>query len=280
MHYDLFAFDLDGTLLTTDGTIPEATRAFVMNIARTAKVTLATGRSLASAQQYIVELRISTPVILYHGAIVWDQLEQRPILEHHIPIELARHALATARHPSLHVQVYRSVDDPHVYVASLTPPIAHFLAKERLPPREVGELAAILDRPPVKFLLIGPPSVLAEAEEALREAVPELSVVRSEHEYLEVLPPGVSKGQALTWLCAHLGVPLARVVAVGDQLSDLSMIELAGLGVAMSHAPQDLLLQADLVIPSVRYLEVALGKDPPVRERASKAKEAPCLHHD
>lgn len=254
MRYELFAFDLDGTLLSPDGKIPEATRAFVLELGRTARVTLATGRSLASAETYIRELAITTPVILYHGAVVWDPVGGQPIRERYIPPELARRALTVLKRFPVQPQVYRTVADPAVYVARVTPPIQAFLEKERLPVQEVQDLDEVVATPPLKLLAIGDPSGLGEVGETLRRAVPELTVVLSEKEYLEVLPPGVSKGEALSWLCQYLGIRPEHVVAVGDQMSDLTMIELAGLGVAMAHAPSELKARASLIIPSIASL--------------------------
>jgi hypothetical protein len=55
--------------------------------------------------------------------------------------------------------------------------------------------------------------------------------------YLEILPPGVSKGTALQAMIETLGVPASATIAVGDNWNDLEMIEAAGLGVAMGSAP-------------------------------------------
>lgn len=257
MRYRLLAFDLDGTLLARDGTIPPGTKEFLTAARGQAKITLATGRSLASAQRYIRELEITCPVVLYHGAVVWDPPAGEPVLERTIPADLAHRVLAVLESLPVHVQVYLAVGDPTVYVARVTAPIQRFLDKENLPVKEV-QLTGIL-RSPLKFLAIGEPEILATTEETLREALPELTVVRSEREYVEVLAPGVSKGEGLARLCAHLGIGLEDVVAVGDQMSDLSMIERAGLGVAMAHGPATLQERADLVVGRVEEIRDALG---------------------
>jgi Cof subfamily protein (haloacid dehalogenase superfamily) len=274
VRYALVAFDLDGTLLAPDGAVPVATHAFLEELGRSARVTLATGRSLASARRYVVDLGITTPVILYHGAVVWDPKTGAPLREHRIPPDLARRALAAALRFPIHPQLYRAVEDPTIYVAHLTPPIRAFLARENRKAQAVGDLAPWADQGPLKLLFIGDPLGLGEAEDALRQAVPELTVVRSEREYVEVLPPGVCKGEALAWLCVRLGIPLERVVAVGDQPSDLSMIERAGLGVAMAHAPEEVRAKADVVIAAIPSLQRILGMaggDPRPRRRPSVA---------
>ena len=69
----------------------------------------------------------------------------------------------------------------------------------------------------------------------------------SEPEYLEILPSGISKGTAMDAMLAALGVSAAEVVAVGDNWNDLEMIQAAGLGVAMGHAPPGVRERADYV---------------------------------
>jgi len=253
--YRLFVFDLDGTLLAADGSLPPETEAFVKELSCRARVTLATGRSLASARPYALRLEINAPAVLYHGAVIWDFAGGKALSERRIPPELARRALeVTARFP-LHVQLYRAAEDPTVYVERVTAPVREFARKESLPVRTAA-LDRLADEAPLKFLLIGEPSVLPSAGKALREAVPTLTVVRAEREYLEVLPPDVDKGTALEWLCGRLGIPLSQVVAVGDQESDLSMIERAGLGVAMAHAPEGVKAKADKVVEAVWKLPI------------------------
>jgi hypothetical protein len=256
--YELFVFDLDGTLLSQDSSLPQEAVEFLRALSGRAKVTLATGRSLTSTRPYLRRLGITTPAILYNGAVVIDPVSERPLFVRRIPKELALKVLEVVRGFPVHPQVYRKVEDPWIDVAKIATPIQRFLAKEGLPAREVGDLRKAVFQAPIKFLIVGEPGVLPALEQALRSEVPEVSVVRSETEYVEVLPPGVSKGEALAWLCNRLGVPPSRVVAVGDQRNDLTMIELAGLGVAMAHAPEEVRTRADLVVSTIEELAAQL----------------------
>ncbi len=262
MLYRLFAFDLDGTLLTPDGAILTEAREFLAELQTWARITIATGRSLASAQRYILELGLTNPVVLYHGAVVWDPIARKALFERRIPSEEARRAIAALTRLPVHIQVYMDIGDPNIYVSQITGPIADFLVKENLSVVEVGDLTKFLNRSPIKLLVIGNSDILALAEYALRKKVPSLSVTRSESTYLEVLPPDVSKATGLSWLCAYLGVKWEEVVAVGDQMSDLSMIEQAGLGVAMAHSPALLRNKADLVVHRVDEIRKAIGMAP------------------
>ena len=253
--YKLFALDVDGTLLGRDGTLATSTRHFLARLSRHSRVTLATGRSVCAATPWIETLGITTPAILYHGAVVYDPVGKRALHEEHVPGALARRVFAVARSFPVHSQIYRSLDDPLVYVLEMTRQIEAFFAREGLSGKVIENEAEVLAVDPIKMLFIGDPIELPDFEDELRRVAPELTIMRSEKKYVEVLPPGASKGNALTWLCEYLDIPLARTVAVGDQMIDLSMIERAGLGVAMAHSGPELQVRADAVISQISELE-------------------------
>jgi len=250
----LLVFDLDGTLLDRDHRLSPDTHAALGKLSRRYPITVATGRSRASAAPFVMALGITVPVILYNGAVVYDFLTGRALHERRLAAEEARAALRIARAFPVDVEVYRDMCDPTLYVERITPRVARFQRKEKLPAREVGDLIAFLDFSPLKLLLLGEPGVLAALQAELERGMPGITVVRSEVDYLEVLPPGASKGAALRWLCERLGIPPRGVVAVGDQLNDLEMVRYAGTGVAMAHGPPELRRAADLVISSVAEL--------------------------
>ncbi len=264
MKFELFAFDLDGTLLCPDGTISPETKDFLCLLRKSSRITLATGRSLSSSWPYIKELAINDPVVLYHGAVIFYPQGKSVLREARLPPESAKFALKVAAAFPVDVQLYRAVDDPHIYVERLSPATLEFSQKENLPVRIVPELEKLAVERPLKILFIGAGEILEELREALKGI--EATVVRSERNYLEVLPPGVSKGAGLAWLCEWLGVPLAKVVAVGDQESDVFMFERVGLAVAMAHAPEPVRRKAKAVvrtIPDLQSLIGSFGHPPP-----------------
>ncbi|MEN3010643.1 MAG: HAD-IIB family hydrolase [Candidatus Bipolaricaulaceae bacterium] len=253
MEFRLFVFDLDGTLLGPGGEVSSATQEFLRWLRKRALVTLATGRALASAWPYIEAFGIQEPVILYHGAVVFCPRSRRPLREVHLSSEVTRSALAIAERFPVDIQVYRSIWDSHVYVRSFSPAIFEFVRKENLGIRVIDNLEALIVEGQIKILFIGNMNVLDELAIALKNK--KITVIRSERNYLEVLPPQTSKGMGLVWLCRRLGIPLEQVVAVGDQESDVSMFKCAGLGVAMAHAPRQVVREADWVVRQVAELE-------------------------
>jgi hydroxymethylpyrimidine pyrophosphatase-like HAD family hydrolase len=76
-----------------------------------------------------------------------------------------------------------------------------------------------------------------------------LYVTRSQAEYIEFTDASVSKSGALAWLCRRLGVAREQVVALGDGMNDVDMLEWAGMGVAVAEAAEPVRAAADVVVP-------------------------------
>lgn len=92
---------------------------------------------------------------------------------------------------------------------------------------------------------------LLEVKEWLDPQLPGLGrTVFSEDTYLEILPLGVSKGAALSVILELEGIDPQEVVAVGDAPNDKEMLELAGIGAAVSNAAPELKTVADAVVCS------------------------------
>jgi hydroxymethylpyrimidine pyrophosphatase-like HAD family hydrolase len=111
----------------------------------------------------------------------------------------------------------------------------------------VPSLDVLLDVDPHKLLVIGPSERVDTLQGTVRRAGLPVHAVKSEPVYLEILPPGVSKGTALRAMVEILGIPSSSTIAVGDNWNDLEMIEAAGVGVAMRSAPAGVRARADHV---------------------------------
>ncbi len=86
----------------------------------------------------------------------------------------------------------------------------------------------------------------------------EFDYIRSERTLYEILPKGSSKGSLLPRLAEILGVKMARTVAIGDYNNDVSMIKMAGVGIAVANAVKEAKAAADYV--TVSNEESAIAK--------------------
>jgi Cof subfamily protein (haloacid dehalogenase superfamily) len=79
---------------------------------------------------------------------------------------------------------------------------------------------------------------------------PALTVTSSDEKNIEIMSSGVSKGDALSFVSRHSGIPMERIMAIGDNLNDMEMIQCAGFGVAMGNAIPELKEKAAWVTSS------------------------------
>jgi Cof subfamily protein (haloacid dehalogenase superfamily) len=278
MAYRLLVADIDGTLVNAAREITPPVRAAVAAAqGRGVRVCLATGRIWPSARQYVEGLGADPPVILYNGGLVYDFARDDVWFRATLPLQQARDVLTILRaHPAAQPHLY--VDD-RVYVPAMNETTAIYQRKDGVQTEPVGDLADWLRVDPMKILVIGERPAL-EAVVADIERLPyAINHVFSEAIYLEVLPPGISKGTALQVMARRLGVPSTEIIAVGDNLNDLPMIEYAGVGVAMANAPEALRTRAQFVAPSndAHGLEAVierfiLGSPPAPRKAPRRAR--------
>jgi len=67
--------------------------------------------------------------------------------------------------------------------------------------------------------------------------------------YLELLENHASKGHALLELSRIAGIPIKNIFAMGDNLNDLEMIQMAGKGIAVKNAHPELKKAATVCMP-------------------------------
>ena len=101
----------------------------------------------------------------------------------------------------------------------------------------VADFPDALDFPVNKLLLPGPPELLEEIMPRLKEEYHSLlNIYRSEPYFLEIMPQNIDKAHSLQKLLSSIGLTADEMICCGDGYNDLSMIEYAGLGVAMENA--------------------------------------------
>lgn len=84
------------------------------------------------------------------------------------------------------------------------------------------------------------------------EENPELVALPYESGAFDVFPAQAGKETGACWLLDHLGLPAREMVAIGDGFNDLALLRLAGVGVAMGNAPQEVRRAADEVTETVQ----------------------------
>ncbi len=248
----LVALDLDGTLMDDDMVIKSDRVRGAISAAREhgVVVTLATGRMYDFALPFARELGITAPLICYQGGLIQTPDAQVPLYRVTMEPSLVREVLEWQAQRGYHFVLYADED---VFLDERRHPDSFYrdMLGERLV--WVDDFFPVLERHDViKFLVFVEPREAQQVETELRQRFGGLmELTRSHTLIVEGNPLGVSKGATLHRLAAHLDVPQAQVMAVGDQDNDTTMISWAGLGVAMGNGSPAVKAVADWVAPSL-----------------------------
>ena len=254
MSYKIIVLDLDGTLLNSKKEITPATKEALIDIQKAGKkVVLASGRSEHGVISYAEELELDkygSYVLSYNGARIRqcasDELNYNltipngiiqpifDIVKEYPDVDLGIDTVDTyyygiCQNPFNELES-RLCDIPLVYMENL-PQAATF---------------------PINALLItGEPDTLVIIEERLKGIYgDQYGIFRSEPFYLRVMPPNVDKAQSLQRLLLQMGLTREKMICCGDGYNDKSMIEFAGLGVAMENARAETKAAANFITKS------------------------------
>lgn len=254
--YRLIAVDLDGTLKAEGQPVTPRVRAALQQAqACGVRVVMATGRMFRTAYPFTQELSLTDPVVCDQGATIWDLQKKHILVEKRIPLELVRELLAFV---DGNLTLLACVDE-EFYTARLTQDAVTFAGKyadEHL--HTVADLVSCAASGLQKIVFVNDPDVSSTLFQSLQKRFGEtLQVVQSYPRYVELTHRDASKGKAIAWLAEQWGIPREQVMAFGDQDNDRSMIEWAGLGVAMGNAIESVRAAAKLMAPSAEEDGVA-----------------------
>ncbi len=278
----IVALDLDGTLLDSQKRLSDRSRAALAHAAEAgALIVPTTGRFFGMMPPAVRDLPFVRYAITINGAQVYDRATDTAIVREEIPLDAA---LAIMEILDRHDVVYDCYRQNWGWMtAALQDKAAdyatddHYLRMIREFRKPVPELKAHLrataaDGDVQKVMLFARRGDSAAAQDELaaivREvaaAFPDVKITSSTANNLEINSAAAHKGRALARFADHLGLSLANCAAFGDGMNDFTMVEAAGLGVAMANAAPEVKRVAKLVTRSndddgvARVLEAIFG---------------------
>ncbi len=248
----LVALDLDGTIVNDQLKIsPKVLQVLNHLITRTdVRVVIATGRMFMSALPFAREIGIVEPLVTYQGAMVRDITEGHA-LRFHAPIAmpLAKEVMAPLIEDKYFINLY--INDQ-----LWTHPDNHHASFYRraagVEPFFHEDLISCLTEAPTKLMVIDDHRLDQLLEYLEGNFFGRLSYCRSRTNFCEIIDVSASKWNALSSLAQEWGIQPEEILAIGDQGNDLSMIEHAGVGVAMGNAPEYVQAKANYVTTTIQ----------------------------
>lgn len=245
----LIVADLDGTLLTSEHVVSPFTACIIDEaVAQGVRFTVATGKTFASTPQLITRFNIQLPVICGNGTQIFNP-DGTLFHEEPIPLVYALEAVQLAEAQGFTPIVYTFNG---LLASERNEHVAELVAHHEPEPEIVGDITAALrngNKPYKMVMMHHDLDAVADFQMQLTETFAgRADVLRSGLPNLvEVMTLGVNKGTALGYVLEHLGIAADETIAFGDNCNDLAMLQLAGIGVAMGHAPQEVRDGADYV---------------------------------
>ncbi|MGF9964450.1 Cof-type HAD-IIB family hydrolase [Bacillus rhizoplanae] len=258
MIYRLLALNIDGTLLLPNGKLQKGTREAIEFVKRKGVyVTLFTNRNFQSAHKIAKSLKLDSILVTHGGAFISSSLD-KPLIQKRLSEEVTFNIVQVLEHFECNIRISherfsignRQQHTPNLIartVLSTSDPLFY-------PVQFVDSLGDTLRDQPVAApkidVTFASQSEKRRALATLQKAFENVHFVECGKEQIEILPPHVSKLRGLQLLGEHLDIELKEMVAIGDSLEDLDVIESVGLGVAMGNAPIVLKKAADWITRS------------------------------
>ena len=242
MNYQLFAADMDGTVLNSQKIITSRTRAAILAALDAGyEVLFATGRSYSEVKPYLKDFPQMHYLLTVSGASVVDLRAGKSICRHPFSPGTVEKVLAALSGTDVMISHFVGEE---VYLSSRFR--GHFDDYGCGCYTKLGEDCAMWLPDASAFCLEHTEETyklnaffrydedFARATELLKDF--DVTLARALKNNYEISPKGVSKATGLTALCEYIGLPIAQAIAIGDEGNDVEMLRAAGLGVAMGNA--------------------------------------------
>ncbi|MGN0319384.1 MAG: Cof-type HAD-IIB family hydrolase [Lachnospira sp.] len=253
MSYKALALDLDGTLTDHNKKVPENNKkAIDRAIEKGIKIILASGRPLFGITPVARELGLDKKggyILAYNGGSIVDCKTGKQLSATILPDNCIADICSLARANNVYALTYADTQivaesDEDEYVMKEAKCNDATVIK-------VPDLNAYVDYPVEKFLVVGEHEKLLPVQKALLEKHKGIvNAFFSESYFLEVVPESVAKDVALDKLLGILGIKSEELVACGDGMNDIPMLQYAGLAIAMDNAYPEVKTYADVIVPS------------------------------
>jgi Cof subfamily protein (haloacid dehalogenase superfamily) len=244
----LIAFDLDGTLLTSDKQITQRSEAVIKALSNAGVVMVpCTGRPPRNTKLYVEQLGLRSAIV-FNGAGIYNAISDTTQYRHCFEKATALEVITVMRERV--PNVIAGMETSHGWYLD----IGYYEWRKTQPylpqlePHSVGDLLDFVGEGTVKIYFRKPG--LSAREMSLALTGLETYFTWSSDQLLEVMSPNVNKREALVYICTELGISWQEVLAFGDEHNDQGMLLWAGLGVAMANAKSEAKEVADFITAS------------------------------
>lgn len=252
----LIATDMDGTLLNANAELSDYNKEILQTLIKNGiEIIFATGRPFESLKKFKDAINNDNCSIICNGAAVADT-NGKFLYTKSLDKESSKMIIDLFKEnkDDTCLNIY---SDGKYYISEKEFYFKKYIEKEGIENIIVGlEKIEVFDF--VKVLFLGEHEKLLRLQENINKSIQNADAVFSHPEFLEIIPKGVNKANALKWLCDKKKIDYENIMAFGDNYNDLDMINLAGIGIAVQNAVDEAKSDAYYIAPS--HDEDGVGK--------------------
>lgn len=252
MNTKIFFADLDGTLLNKEKQITPLTHQTLKEWTdKGHKLVLCSGRALDSVINVRETLGLdefsNMYLIGYNGGEIYDCTSETLLNRIALSYDEAKKCFEIAKRHNIHIQTF---SDTHIITAKEDEEIIYYKKAVHTPVIYDDDFMDHLDKEPCKCLAIflhNKELMETFTNEIKQELGEKVNVMTSTPHFIEMFPINSGKGFSVKWLCDYLNIPLENSLAAGDEMNDVSMLEAAGISIAMQNGRDFVKESADIV---------------------------------
>ncbi len=229
--YKIAFIDLDGTLLNSEKQMSEFDKNILLEASKKINIVFASARGFNRILPFIKEIdnvNKNSYTLAFNGSLLINNTEDFPLINNCINKDNLTLLLNW------------------IYALNLTEVYAYNYEKSKKLENE-----EILEEDIYKIVILENEEHIKKLREKIPHSIKQyFEITSSEKTRIEFVQKGMTKQQAISQLLDHLNIPSSEMIAIGDGENDISMLKMAGLGIAMENASEEVKKHADIITDS------------------------------
>lgn len=254
--YKLVVSDMDGSLLSSSNEISDYNKKVIQEAIKKGIIfVLATGRIYGSAKVFAKQLKLNTPIMACNGGIIRNSIDGEILFDVPIDKEACKKVIDFVKKTNTYYHFYGAemfyAEEIRLESYEYSVWNKSLPEEDRIPITEVSNPYDIVDQDSIyKILLHCNDKMKREYYSNELNKISNITLTSSWFDNFEVCGPNVTKGNAVRRFAEGMNIKPEEIICIGDNLNDISMIDYAGLGVAMENADEAVKKAANVITAS------------------------------
>jgi len=241
--YKLIACDVDGTLLDSRFTFSQIDKNAISAATQHGVIfSLCSGRAYKSLRFFAAELGLiqqGNYIVSFNGATIFDPYNSKVAFKEDLDKNLTIELIKLCKSFDNRIEIFIYTDGENCLIEENSLYFEQYHKASLVDWHTAPDLITAAKEAPAisKMLFVGENHLLKDLEVELQKAFNDhVGIFFSSRYLLEAVPKNCNKASGLRWLCQQTGIDISQTIAIGDNHNDISMIQQAGLGVAVANA--------------------------------------------